>query len=271
VGAATVNAFGRGIPSLFADFGLMAFTTFHTHRLCAAVALRVVDPLAAMALRGRPRSAGPFNRDEEVANRLQLKNLISVLWYLDKYQGQGLFGPVWDHPGQLDRRQALLDQVQFDFVEFDLDGNRSQDGSEYFLLGESERVKRHSPLVQEVRPEIVGGHRIDPDAVHARLSLGEFDSRVHARWEPAPLCCIADDHQWCFFSVGGFSTATFLAGTDWEAVAWGAVRVAVLAFLGASSDGGSFSGSGVSAEVRRLTLTCLKMQARLIPPSWTPK
>jgi hypothetical protein len=94
VGAATVNAFGRGIPSLFADFGLMALTTFDTHRLCAAVALRVVDPLAAMALRGQPRSAGPFNRDEEVANRLQLKNLISVLWYLDKYQGQGLFGPV---------------------------------------------------------------------------------------------------------------------------------------------------------------------------------
>jgi hypothetical protein len=155
----------------------MIFAAFHAHGVGAIVPLGVVKPLTAVTLSGDPFFVGPLDDDQEVADRPQLEDLFLVFWDLDQDQGKGLFGPGGNHPGPLDWCQALVRQGGFDVVEADLDGHRSEHGTECFLLGESERMEGHFPLLEQVdqRAEIVGGHRVGTDAVDARLSLCEGD------------------------------------------------------------------------------------------------
>jgi hypothetical protein len=91
--------------------------------------------LALVALTGGPFLVGPLNGDKEVANRSQLENLPLVLRHLNEDQWQGLLCPGEDHPGHLDRFQALVHQVRLDILETDLDRDGSQNGSERFRLG----------------------------------------------------------------------------------------------------------------------------------------
>jgi hypothetical protein len=108
-----------------------------------------------------------------VADRPQLEDFFLVFWDLNQDQGEGLFGPGGNHPGHVDWCQALVHQVGLDVVEVDLDGHRSEHGTECFLFGEGERVEGHFPLLEQVdqRTEIVGGHRIDTGAINARLGF----------------------------------------------------------------------------------------------------
>ncbi|KAJ3631979.1 hypothetical protein MTP99_013078 [Tenebrio molitor] len=161
--------------------------------------------LALVALTGGPFLVGPLNGDKEVANRSQLENLPLVLRHLNEDQWQGLLCPGEDHPGHLDRFQALVHQVRLDILETDLDRDGSQNGSECFRLGESGRVKGHFPLLEQEAQgsEVVGGTRVHPDTIHAwlRLREGHFDA---SRMTMGGI----------LFSAGGFCCATGLAGAD---------------------------------------------------------
>jgi hypothetical protein len=132
-----ICAFCRDSFGLFAGLRVMIFAAFHALEVGATVPLGVVKPLT---LSGGPFFVGPLD-NQEVADRPQFEDLSLVFWDLDQDQGEGLFGAGGNHPGHLDWCQALVHQVGLDVVEVDLDGHRSEHGTECFLLGESERVE----------------------------------------------------------------------------------------------------------------------------------
>jgi hypothetical protein len=108
----------------------------------------MVEPLTAVALAWGPLFVGPLDRDRQVAHGFEFENRALVLGDLDEDQGQRFFRPGGGYSGHLDRCQALFLQVSSHIVDGDLARNRPQDGSESFLLGESERVVQHFPLLE---------------------------------------------------------------------------------------------------------------------------
>jgi hypothetical protein len=168
--ATAIGALCRDSFGLFAGLRVMTLAAFHALGVGATVPLGLVKPLIAVTLSGGPFFVGPLDNDQEVADPPQFENLSLVFWDLDQDQGEGFFGPDGNHPGHLDWCQALVHQVGLNVVEADL---RSEHGTEFFLLGESERVARQFPLLEQVdqHPEIVGGNRIDTDG-EGDFSLG---------------------------------------------------------------------------------------------------
>jgi hypothetical protein len=187
VGAATIGAFGRGITVLLTGPRLVALAALHTLRLCMTVTLRVVEALALVALAEGSLLVGSLDGDEQVTNCSQLENLPLVLRHLNEDQSQELLCAGGGHPGHLDRFQALVHQVGLNIVETDLDRDGSQNGSERFRLGESERVEGDVPFLEQEGqgPEIIGGTRIHQDTNHARFR-GDAPG-LHAAGNRRPL------------------------------------------------------------------------------------
>jgi hypothetical protein len=129
--ATAIGALCRDSFGLFAGLRVMTLAAFHALGVGATVPLGVVKPLIAVVPFLWGRSTTIKRWQTHLSSKICL-----VFWDLDQDQGEGFFGADGNHPGHLDWCQALVHQVALDVVEADLDGSRSEHGTECFPRGE---------------------------------------------------------------------------------------------------------------------------------------